>query len=712
MNADLQGARLLIVDDDALLRGMTVKTLRHAGFEVHEAECGASALDLFEHNTFELLLLDVMMPGIDGYEVCRRVRMTPAGAQLPILMLTGLNDTESIRLAYDAGATDFIQKPINWTLLSHRVMYAMRAGAAASSATQSRDRLERAQRIANMGSWQIASADDGFVCSPELARIFGAPADGLAGASPASFLARVCEADRQSVAQARRAAQQRAEAYQLTFRVERFDGELRTVFEQAGPALDRHGRQIGIEGITQDITERVDAERRIRHLAHHDLLTGLPNRQFFTELAAPALQRSRRLGAHCALLHVDLDRFKQVNDAYGHAEGDAVLRTVAERLQASIRAADLASTASGAPGTPHDAVVARVGANAFTLLLLDIGNDQQAATVAKRLLSTVAVPMTVRGSELVLTASIGIALFPRDAADAPGMARCAEQAAYSAKGAGRATYGFFDEAINLRASARLAREADLRRAIAEGELRLHYQPKVDAGTGRILGAEALVRWQHPENGLVPPVQFIALAEESGLILPLTDWVLETACADVRRRADAGLRAVPVSVNLAAPSFADAGLPAQLHALLAKHALEPACLTLEVTESLLMSDVDAAVTRLRDLRASGFSVSLDDFGTGFSSLSYLQRFPVDELKIDRSFVTDVCRGGRDGAIAASIIALGREFGLRVVAEGVETAGQAEFLLAHGCNQQQGYLFARPMPGAAFDALLAGGHVARQ
>jgi diguanylate cyclase (GGDEF)-like protein len=408
------------------------------------------------------------------------------------------------------------------------------------------------------------------------------------------------------------------------------------------------------------------------------------------------------------LLHVDVDRFKTVNDAYGHVEGDAVLRALAERLQGSIRTSDL----SGVGTAGSDSVVARVGANAFTLLLVDVGNDAQAAQVAARLQTAVGMPIALRGRELVLTASIGIAMYPRDAGDTTGLARCAEQAAYAAKSAGRAQHHFFDEAMNVLASDRLARESDLRRAIAEGQLRLHYQPKVDAGSGVILGAEALVRWLHPERGLVPPGQFIPLAEETGLILPLTDWVLETACADLRARRDAGLRSLPISVNLAAPSFVHDSLLAQLDELLQRHRLEATSLVFEVTESLLMTDIERAVERLHALRERGFGLSLDDFGTGYSSLSYLKRFPVHELKIDRSFVVDVCSGGHDGALAASIIALGREFGLRVVAEGVETSEQAAFLLGHGCPHQQGYLFARPMPGEAFDALLIEGVVAER
>ena len=702
MQDDISGARLLIVDDDALMRGMASRTLRHAGFSVSEADGGAQALAQFERAPFDLVLLDLMMPDLDGYQVCARIRRLPEGARVPILMLTGLNDTGSIELAYQAGATDFISKPINWTLLSHRVRYSLRAGLAVESAIRSRERLERAQRIANMGSWEIGSETQEFVCSPEMARLFGASPDAMACASPESFLDRVSDTDRETVKTMRQVAEREGAPYQLTFKIVRFDGAVRTVHEQASPVLDSAGRQIAIEGITQDITDKVEAEKRISRLARYDTLTGLPNRAFFDKLAGPALERARRTNTSCALVYLDVDRFKSVNDAMGHKEGDIVLVTLAERLLAAVRASD------SRPGSGHmasESVAARVGANAFTLLLAGIDDEALVSAVAERLMESVSLPMATSGGELVLTASIGIAMFPRDAADTRGLARCAEQAVHAAKSSGRSQYRFFDEAMNERASMRLIQETELRRGIADGQLRLHYQPKVDARSGAIVGAEALVRWQHPRQGLVPPDQFIALAEESGQILALTDWVLETACTDLRRWTDAGLPVVPVSVNLASPSFACDTLPVQLTELIERHGLLANSLLLEVTESLLMSDVERVVDRLAALRAIGFRVSLDDFGTGYSSLSYLKRFPIDELKIDRAFVTDIWRGGRDGAIAASIIALGREFGLRVVAEGVETSRQAEHLVSLGCYCQQGFLFARPMPAEDLAALLA-------
>jgi diguanylate cyclase (GGDEF)-like protein len=687
-------ARLLVVDDDALMRDMAAQTLRHAGFQVLEAESAEEALPMLEHEAVDLLLLDVMLPGIDGLEMCRRLRALPHGQRLPILMLTGLNDTASIDEAYRSGATDFIAKPINWTLLAHRVRYGLRASAAAEGVARSRERLARAQQLASMGSWEMTAQGDTVVSSHELARVLGAPCSGEPDVySVQEFLRRVCESDRARVQAARDAALRDGTPYQLTFTIARPDGRQRTVFEQAAAVRDGLGRVTGIEGITQDVTDRIEAQRQIRRLALNDSLTALPNRDFFCELATPALHRARRLGSACAVLHIDLDRFKSVNDAFGRAAGDQVLRTTSERLQARIRAGDLA--ASDRPGAGSE-VLARVGSNAFTLLLMDVGGAAEVAAIAQRLTDALARPQVVAGNELTLTASIGMALFPRDADHVEALLGHAEQALYAAKAAGRAQHGFFDEAMNAQAGARLARESELRRAIAEGELRLHFQPKMDALSGRMVGAEALVRWQHPQRGLLLPGDFIPLAEETGLIVPLGDWVMRSACETLMHWRKLRLSALPLSINLSAPSFLQDGLVAQLDALLQSCGLQAGQLTIEVTESLLMQDLGRTVKRLHALRDRGFKLSLDDFGTGYSSLSYLKRFPIDELKIDRSFVQDIQRGGKDSALVASIIALGGLLDLRVVAEGVETAAQSDLLLAQGCHQQQGYLFARPMP----------------
>ena len=449
---------------------------------------------------------------------------------------------------------------------------------------------------------------------------------------------------------------------------------------------------------------RVAAEQRALRLAHYDEVTGLPNRRLFAELAALALERSLRSGVGCAVLHIEIDRLGGVNDIYGRGQGDLVLAGIAQRPQSCIRSGDLAAIS---PIAQEPGLMARLGDSAFSVLIADLDGQERASVVAQRLLAAVAQPITVDTQPMTLSASIGIAMFPGDAQDMVNLTRCAEQTARVAADAGGAQHKFFDEALNARAKAHAVLEAELRQGINAEQLRLHYQPKIDARTGCLVGAEALVRWQHPKRGLLPPGDFIALAEESGLIAPLTNWVLHAACKSLRRWSDQGLPTLPLSVNLPASSIADARLPDQLGGLMRHYRLHSSCLMLELTETMVMHDVVSAVGVLDSLRAMGFGLSLDDFGTGYSSLSHLKRLPMSELKIDRAFITDVARGGRDAALAAAIITLGSELGLQVVAEGVETKEQSEFLIGLGCAQQQGYLFSKPVPQAAFEQMLKSG-----
>ncbi len=692
---DRKETRVLIVDDDPLLRRLCAAALRHDGLELQEADSGEQAVEQFAAGGVDLVILDVQMRGIDGYEACRRIRALPGGAIVPVIMLTGLDDAGSIERAYESGATDFIAKPFQWPLLTQRVRYALRAAAMAESSRKMTASLARAQQMAQLGSWNIAP-DGSLQCSEQFARLLGLSAADPAGITPAILLDLVVEEDRGRVREVREALATEGRGYEAVYVIRRADGVLRTVYEQASALRDARGELLGMEGITQDITDRVEAERRIQQLVSHDALTGLPNRDYLQKLVAAGLEQARAAGQSCAVLHLDIDRFKAVNNALGAAAGDMVLKTVADRLHAMVAVA-------GGGGRRGD-VTGRVGSNAFVVFLARVRDVEEVGAFAQRLRRAVAEPLIVAGREMLLTARLGIAVHPRDAADSQALLRNAEQALHAAKRDDNASILFYDASISVDASAQLAAETDLRRALAGEEMRVFLQPKFNAATGAITGAEALVRWEHPRRGLVSPAEFIPLAEKTGLIGELTDWVLEQVCRLSASWQGRGLVPVPVSVNIPASSFTSRGLVERIDQLLRTYRLPPRSLVLEVTESLLVRDVEHCIARMHELRGRGIALSLDDFGTGYSSLSYLKMMPLDELKLDRSFVTDIGVAGRNQALIAALIALAQTLDLSVVAEGVETTAQAQVLSAMGCRTHQGYLYGKPMPAAGFAALL--------
>ena len=440
------------------------------------------------------------------------------------------------------------------------------------------------------------------------------------------------------------------------------------------------------------IEQRKQAEDRIRHLAYHDALTGLPNRALMQDRLGAALAQARRHNRMLALLFLDLDRFKQINDVEGHAVGDHVLQGVAERLKGIVRDAD---------------TVARVGGDEFTVLLPEISLAQDAVSVADRILQDLRQPVTVDHREFHATTSMGIAFYPDDAEEADSLLRCADIAMYRAKEQGRDNYQFHTAAMSAQLAERLTVENDLRGALERNEFVVYYQPQVDIGNQQIVGVEALVRWQHPSRGLMLPADFIPVAEDSGLIVPLGEWVLRTACAQARAWQKSGLSPVRVAVNLSGRQFQQRDLPAMVDRALKDTSLEPGYLQLEVTESVVMHDMDFTVATLDKLKAMGIQIAIDDFGSGHSSLNYLKRLPIDHVKIDRSFVRDLPTDLSDVAIVGSVVAMTRELNLKVVAEGVETEEQLAFLKDRQCDVVQGFLFSRPVPADAVEKMIAPG-----
>ena len=443
--------------------------------------------------------------------------------------------------------------------------------------------------------------------------------------------------------------------------------------------------------IFSDITERKHSEERINYLAFYDSLTGLPNRTLIHRLIDQALMEAQRSGQQGALLFIDLNRFKPINDTLGHDVGDRLLQQVGQRFRNALRNVD---------------VVARMGGDEFVAALFNISRREHAGHVAQKLLDSLREPILLDGHELRVGASIGISVYPEDGLDTATLLRYADVAMYRAKQSPEEGYAYFSAEMNQLALGRLAMEAGLRRALEKGELLLHYQPKVDIATGRIIGAEALVRWNHPERGMVPPGEFIPIAEETGLIVSIGEWVLEQACSQACIWQQRGFPPVKLAVNISARQITSK-LPGSIGELLDKHRLTPAWLELELTESMLMNNTESVIAMMDELHAMGIALSLDDFGTGFSSLSYLKRFPIDTLKIDRSFITGTPDDADDCAIAGAIAGMAKQLRLKVIAEGVENAAQLAFLKSLGCDEIQGYIFSRPLPADELMALINSG-----
>lgn len=441
--------------------------------------------------------------------------------------------------------------------------------------------------------------------------------------------------------------------------------------------------------IFSDITERKASDEHVRYLAHHDALTRLPNRMLLMERIEHAMTLAHRTGLKVALMFLDLDRFKIINDTLGHTVGDQLLKTVAERLTACMR---------------EDDTVARLGGDEFVVVLEGISNIEHVASVAQKIVDALACPMMLDHHEVFVSASVGISIYPEDGDNADMVIKQADVAMYRAKERGRNNYQFYTADMNTRAFERLTIETSLRRALERDEFRLFYQPQVDLGTRRITGMEALLRWQHPEMGLILPSQFIPIAEETGMIVPIGEWALRTACFQNKAWQDAGMPCLRVSVNLSAPQFKQSNLIKMIGQALQDSGLEACYLELEITESIAMEHAEETVSKLHELKAMGVTISMDDFGTGHSSLSYLKRFPIDTLKIDQSFIQNVALDSHDSAIAAAITTMARSMKIKVVSEGVETLEQVEFLSSHDRDEVQGYYFSHPLPAADFAKLL--------
>ncbi len=696
---------VLVVDDDPLVRLLTTEALAAADMLVAEAASGEAALQHIATVTPDIVLLDVLMPGLDGFETCQRLRAMPRTAHTPVMMMTGLDDVESITRAYDVGATDFLTKPINYLMLTHRVRYLLRAVRMAARLRESEASLARAQRIARLASWRWNPRQARFEWSEMLPGLLGVEPD--RDDMPATLLALLPEARRADYAAPLRALfdGSRLEPLELPIADGATNRSILISVERDG---DRGGDLLGT---VQDISERRRQEQRILELVYFDELTGLPNRNYVERQLGYVIEQARRTQRPFALLSVWLDQFKRINNTLGQEAGNLLLREAGRRFETCLRRGDMLARHDESPGSARTDIssdedtLARIDSDEFLLLLPEVRRAEDTSAVARRIITSLSQPFRIGESDIFLSTSIGIVTCPSSGEEPAVLLKNADAAMHQARELGRNRYCFFDDEFNRRAAERLTLETRLRRAIDRNELEVYYQPMVDLRRARTRGVEALVRWHDPERGLVFPDAFIPLAEETGLILAIGDWVLVNACRQLRLWHEAGLGELRVSVNLAASQLHSGTLASEIEAVLDSTGLEPAALQLEVTETTLMQNMEVSSGLLGALRELGVSLAIDDFGTGYSSMSYLKHFPLDSLKIDRSFVTGLPGRPEDISIARAIVALGHGLGLHVTAEGVETEPQLRMLEELGCDYVQGFLFARPMPAGEIPAWLS-------
>jgi diguanylate cyclase (GGDEF)-like protein/PAS domain S-box-containing protein len=838
----------LITDDDATIRFLASEALEQAGFEVMAAGNGLEALDMFCHNRPDILLLDVRMPGMNGFDLCAEIRKLPEGKNVPILMITGSDDVDSIRRAYEAGATDFMSKPINWLILNQRVRYIFRASQNVEELRKSQASLSTAQRIARLGSWEMDIQTNEFRCSEEIRRIYGFKKSD-SGREYQGLIERIHPSDRNRISHLIDRARYRGIPFQTDHRIRLPDSSERTVHHQLDPVINENGQVYLLVGTIQDITERklkeffeasrnqvlemiiqnvniknilshlvhvmeqqrhaslclitslrenrihmeaasklpenilksldgaavgpsseccsaaavytgepvtlnnvssnprwrkyqelalrfhinsgyclpiisgrgqilgtlavfypvvynpyesdlslvetvsklaaVAMERtrlteKLEHQARHDLLTGLPNRAALIEHLNLVIKQAQKRRQKAGVLYVDLDRFKHINDSLGHHIGDQMLKELTLRIGQNIQTGDM---------------LARMSGDEFAYVLAGMENETAAASKAAWVFDLLSKPFQLENRSLYIGASMGISIYPDDGQDASVLLKNADTAMHFAKNKGGNRLEFFSSEMNQAVIERLEIENDLRKAIDRGQFELHYQPKYDFKNNKMTGFEALIRWNHPDLGRVPPVKFIPIAEESELIIPIGAWVLWEACRQNAEWERSGYGQFRIAVNVSVVQFIQSHFLDLVVNTLRDHNLPPDRLELEITESMVVNDMSLVRGRLSEFQKMGIMTTIDDFGTGYSSMSYLYELPINCLKIDRSFVQklvgDDAASERSRKMIRSIVNLAKELNLTIVAEGPESPEQVEFLNEIGCDYAQGYYFSVPL-----------------
>ncbi len=791
-------ALILVVDDDRFMRLYLRDLLSEAGFRVEVAADGLAAIEIYNTRQPELILMDLNMPGQDGIQTCREIRIRPKGTHSPVLMITSMDDEDSIQCAYEAGASDFIPKPIKDGILIQRIRYILRSTRNTKKLAKEKVRLDMIQRIARLSNWEWNPSTGEFRVSDETLNLLGRN-DGKRISLFEDFLSIFSQDEGNRIESALKTAIARNTSCFLEFEIPgeyptsslfRLHGQMITETPEANGIMvgtiqditelrlneirtqmlkraieclpigislvgrngktiyvnpaeaelhgytaeeligtearqlahhrfrkpfspqqldgfgtwtresinmrkngqefpaqltsvvvkDFSGEILGLVTTCEDITVKKNTENKIYNLAYFDVLTGLPNRSMFQDRLEHAIAHAQREKSKFCLLFLDLDNFKDVNDTYGHRLGDRLLHRVANRLSENLRESD---------------TLARVGGDEFVLIVSSVYDQENASSAARRVMALFEMPFDIDGKMIYSSASVGIAMYPDDGLDNETLTKCADNAMYQAKKEGKSHFRFYSMEMHHKMMRRVAIENGLRFGLERKEFFLSYQPQWDLKTAGMTGVEVLIRWNSPEFGLMPPAEFISLTEDSGLIYELGEWILHTASFLTKKWILSEHKTFRIAINISAQQLKHPDFLAMIKRILTENCIDPAFIELEFTETVLMDDADKNIRILQSLKQMGIILSLDDFGTGYSSLNYLRNFPIDKIKIDRSFIKDINEKTDNVKIVKAIISLAQSLGLKVVAEGVENGDQLNILKKLGCHEVQGFYLAEPM-----------------
>lgn len=679
---------ILVVDDELVNRLYIKKALENEGYSVLTAENGQQALEMVSKHTFSLIVMDVMMPIMGGYDACMALREQESKLNVPIIMLTALDDIESVEKSFNAGATDFVVKPVNLPIFKQRVRHGLKTHETDVELFNHQLRLVHAHKVARLGYWDWDIKNNHLYWSDEVFNIYGMSSV-VKEIDYEQFLGIVYEDDQDKIDYATRKSLNQGEPYSIEHRILLPDGEFKYIHQHAELIKNEEGQVIRMLGIAQDITERHVAQEKIKHLAYYDSLTDLPNRTLFHDRLNHALERAGRSEEEVAVFLIDLDRFKKINDSLGHDIGDLFLQSVAGSLKKATRSAD---------------TIARLGGDEFALVIEGVTSEEGVLEVARKTLEALLATHNIQGNELISAGSIGISVSSNENRHKESLIKQADLAMYKSKEEGGNRFCFYSKEMKSRAHQMLILENELRKALEKNELVVHYQPKVCVKKDKIKGMEALIRWQHPEKGLIPPTDFVPIAEETGLIVPMGMWILEEACKQTSKWHKLGFSDLIVSINISAKQFHSKGFVDGIQQALIDSGITPQFVELEITESCTITDIDKTIRFLNAFRDMGMRISMDDFGTGFSSLSFLNQLPLDTLKVDRAFIKDINAEGENGELASLIIAMAKSLNLSVVAEGIETIDHLDFLKNSDCDEYQGFLASPPVEANQFKELL--------